>query len=379
MTQDKSAIAYEAELAYSEWMETEGIPVYETMGGVRDVLELPRRPWARMGGLGTFIQMMGTTEAERGVYVVEIPGGGALNPERHLYDEALLVLQGRGLTEIWLEGAEQKKTTFEWGEGSLFAPPLNTWHRLVTGSREPALLLAVTTAPQSLLALRDPEFIFNCDHSFKGVFENEANYFNAGEDRRKPGKWQTLWYTNFIPDVRAAFLDDMERKVAGGQVTGYRMERNFPEGHMSEWPAGRYHKAHFHAPGAILAGLKGKGYVLLWDHQLGIHPYQDGHEDQVVRIEWGSRSIYSPPDGWFHQHFNNGREPARHVAVYGRGGVMHAKFQALVGGDFIGFASTEEGGTLINYENEDPEIRRRFEEELKREGIEFTMPPVTYR
>ncbi len=46
-------------LFYEEWMEKEGIPIYESITGVADITELPRRPWARMGGSGTFIQLEG--------------------------------------------------------------------------------------------------------------------------------------------------------------------------------------------------------------------------------------------------------------------------------------------------------------------------------
>ena len=379
MQQDKAAFesAYETDRAYDNWVEQEGIPIHEAMAGVSDVTELPRKPWDCMGGLGTFIKLRGTSEAERGVYVAEIPGGSALNPEKHLYEEAILILQGRGLTEVWQEGGQ--KVTFEWGAGSLFAPPVNAWHRLVNGSREPVVLLAVTTAAQVINALRDMDFIFNCEHKFLGDFGGQAEYFTPGDDRRKPGRWQTIWFTNFIPDVYAAFLDDLERKVSGGQLTGYRMARNFPAGHMSEWPVGRYHKAHYHGPGAILTGLKGKGYVLVWPHELGPHPYQDGHGDQVLRVEWKGRSIYSPPDGWFHQHFNSGPEPARHLAVYGRGGVTRSTLPAVLQDDFVGFTGLREGGSLIEYEEEDPEVRRHFEETLKKAGVECTMPPVVYR
>ena len=31
-------------------------------------------------------------------YVVEVPGAGALNPERHMYEEVYLVVEGRGTT-----------------------------------------------------------------------------------------------------------------------------------------------------------------------------------------------------------------------------------------------------------------------------------------
>jgi hypothetical protein len=34
----------------------------------------------------------------------------------------------------------------------------------------------------------------------------------------------------------------------------------------------------------------------------------------------------------------------------------------------------KEGGTLIEYEDEDPEIRRTYEAEVKAKGIAFAMP-----
>lgn len=130
---------------YEEWMQKEGIPIYEGAAGIEDITELPRQPWARLGGKGTFIQLVATKPAGKLLYVAEIPAGGALEPEKHMYDELIYILQGRGLTEVWQ--AEQKKITFEWGEGSLFAIPLNAWHRLVNGGREPVLIFAVTNAP----------------------------------------------------------------------------------------------------------------------------------------------------------------------------------------------------------------------------------------
>jgi hypothetical protein len=40
--------------------------------------------------------------------------------------------------------------------------------------------------------------------------------------------------------------------------------------------------------------------------------------------------------------------------------------------------SIKRGGTLIEYEDEDPEIRRRFEATLKQEGVRSDMPQVAY-
>ena len=45
--------------AYLRWMEQEGIPIFDGLA-VEDVTELPRKPWARMGGTGSYIQLKGS-------------------------------------------------------------------------------------------------------------------------------------------------------------------------------------------------------------------------------------------------------------------------------------------------------------------------------
>jgi len=118
---------------YDDYMEAQGIPIYRDIG-VRRVQDLPRKPWKRMGGNGTFIQLLGT-EGLWGMYVAQIPGAGALNVEKHMYEKVVLILEGRGSTEVWQEGG--KKHVFEWQKGSLFAIPLNCYHRIVNASSSP--------------------------------------------------------------------------------------------------------------------------------------------------------------------------------------------------------------------------------------------------
>ena len=365
--------------AYQKYMEQEGIPIYETVGGVEDAAELPRGPWARTGGLGTFIEMRGMIEGNRGTYVAEIPGGGALNPEKHVYDEAILVLKGRGITEVWQEGGT--KVSFEWGEGSLFAPPLNAWHRLVNGTQEPAVFLAFTTAPAVIDALNDTDFVFNCEHRFVNRWDGQADFFAATEDRHAIGgsdRSASRWETNFIPDVGTAFLEDRRNKVYNNWAIGYLMSGDFPHGHMAEWPVGRYNRAHYHGPGFLIFGIKGEGYSLLWPKDAGTRPYQDGHEEQVIQLKWGPRGILTPPTDWFHMHMNTGSEHARQIAIYGSFAPTPS-FKFYEGDDNRVIIGIREGGTLLDYEDEDPEIRRRYEAVLKEKGIECTMPKVTYR
>jgi quercetin dioxygenase-like cupin family protein len=365
----------EAKTGYELWLDREGIPVSEGYG-IADVTQIPRGPWARTGGKGAYIHMEGM-QGVTGMYVAEIPPGGVLNPERHLYQEVLYVLRGRGSTQIWQEG--QAKQSFEWGEGSLFSPPLNTWHQLYNGSSEPALLLALTDAPLVFDIYRDPEFVLGSPYLFASRFNGEAGYFQEGEKQTRSSWGYTNWETNFIADVSAVKLADAEYKSSGGSITGFEISGNSLIGHIAEWPVGRYHKAHYHAAGAILLGLRSEGYVIMWPSELGPRPYESGHGDKVVKVDWGLGSVYSPPQGWFHQHFNTGNEPARQLAL--RFGSHHhpVGFHLAAKRSEAGTAiSIRDGGTLIEYEDEDPAIRKTYEEALAANGLRCDMPEAVY-
>ncbi len=360
---------------YGQWMKKEGLPVVEGFG-YTDVRKIPLAPWPRLGGKGAFIQLYGMIEGSRSLYVAEIPPGGALEPEKHLYEEMICIFEGHGATEIWQEGG--RKQMFEWGPWSLFSPPLNSWHRLVNGGKEPVKFIANTNAPLFMNAARDPDFIFNCPYVFSNRYNGEENYFAVGKNRyHRSSSYTHVWETNFIPNVREAGLDQQEVKGSGVNITQFEISGNSLIGHLSEWPEGRYHKAHYHGPGALLLGLESNGYALMWAKDLTSQPYTNGHGDMVMEMEWTVGSIYSPMDNWYHQHFNTGPRAARHLAVRYGGERGHADMTTsarLRRGATM--TSITEGGTLINYENEDPEIRSRFEATLKKNGVACQMPPV---
>src|ERR1700756_5406458 len=107
-----SDLAQREYFPYYAWMRNEGIPVHFEIAGVSDITELPRGPWARTGkGLGAFIELDGTYQAERGMFVCEIPPGESLDVQHHLYEQFTLILQGNGATEIWQTNGP--KRTFE--------------------------------------------------------------------------------------------------------------------------------------------------------------------------------------------------------------------------------------------------------------------------
>ena len=125
----KDLMAAFQKTAYFQWMARQRIPVIDGYG-VEDVREVEMDYWPRLGGRAAFINLYGM-EGVTGMYVAEIPAGGALEPEKHFYEEVICILNGQGATEVWQEGG--RKQMFEWGPWSLFAPPLNAWHRLING------------------------------------------------------------------------------------------------------------------------------------------------------------------------------------------------------------------------------------------------------
>src|SRR2546427_2856718 len=144
------------------------------------------------------------------MYVGEIHPEGALNPERHLYEELIYILQGMGSTEVWSR-AKAQKIHFEWQAGSLFAIPLNAWHRLVNGSWEPVVYLAVTSAPLIMDLLHDPDFIFGCDYMFHQRFDGRPDYFVMGSLREERVRF-TVWESNFIADVRRDYAAELNQQ-----------------------------------------------------------------------------------------------------------------------------------------------------------------------
>jgi quercetin dioxygenase-like cupin family protein len=341
---------FAGESTYQKWLATQGIPVIRDFF-IRDVRKAPLEPWERKGGFGVYLNLLGTGEVND-AYICEIPPGKSLKPQRHLFEEMIFVVAGRGATSVW--GANGKKQTFEWQPGSLFAPPLNTWHQHFNGSgSEPVRYLAVTSAPVVINLFHNLDFVFNNDFEFSDRFSGEDEYF-SGKGKAYPGR---VWDTNFVPDVKAMTLQEWRERGAGGRNVMLELSENSMAAHISEFPLGTYKKAHRHGPGAHVVIIGGKGYSLLWP---------EGAEMQ--RYDWEEGSIVVPPENWFHQHFNSGRQPARYLAL--RWGSK--KFKGLRKAYGVD-ESIKSGGDQIEYEDEDPRVHREFEAGLAKIGARCAM------
>src|SRR5437588_738854 len=178
---------------YDDFMEAQGIPIFRGIG-VKRVQDMPLKRWNRMGGNGTFIQLYGT-EGKWGCYVIEVPGAGALNPERHMYEEIMVVVEGRGTTEIWTDD-QKKPHTFEWQRGSMFSIPLNCWHRIVNAASSPALILVPSTGRYSKAHAHMSSAVLVC---LKGKGYTYTWPRTDGMTPWKDGKTQNIYRQDYEP------------------------------------------------------------------------------------------------------------------------------------------------------------------------------------
>jgi mannose-6-phosphate isomerase-like protein (cupin superfamily) len=367
---------------YEQYMEEEGIPIVRGIG-VRDTRELQLGEWKRLGGRGAFLALDGT-ESNRGMYVVEVPARGELLPEKHMYDEFYLVVEGRGSMEVWREG--EKPQVFEWQAGSLFMAPINTWHRLVNATSSPALIIGTNNAPPIMNIFNSRSFIFENTFDFRERYDASGDFFKPKTDiEADPVRGRAAIRSNVFPDIV-----NIELPLDNQRAPGYRriqpyfygyQETAGTGGFVAQYPSGRYSKAHFHQSGAVLVCLKGKGVTFNWPVEIGPRPWEAGKGDQVKMLEYVPGGLVAAAPGrggWFHQHFSIGKEPMRTINYWagpGPGG------GGMRGGDDDGdevrawnIYGIDEGGATIHYHQEDPYIREFYKQKLKEEGVEFQMP-----
>jgi len=338
---------------YQKYVESQGIPVHDGTF-VEDIRSVDVGDWARIGGKGCFLQLDGT-EGLDDCFIAEIPPGGELNPDRHLYEIMVYVIKGKGATTIW--GPNNEKVNFEWADGALFSIPLNSKYQLFNGSGlEPVRFLAVTNAPLMMNLIHNHEFIFNNDHFFDDRFKTINGDFSGSGVAYKGGWWET----NFIPDVTSYKLLERPERGAGGQNIRFELTNNSMAAHISEFPVGTYKKGHRHGAGAHVIILGGVGYSLLWK----------GDGDEKRKIDWKEGSLVVPADREFHQHFNAGSVKARYLAL--RWGSQ--KYPVFP--NYIDHRPTSQGGDQIEYYDEDPSVHELFVQELAKHGAESNMPGI---
>jgi oxalate decarboxylase/phosphoglucose isomerase-like protein (cupin superfamily) len=291
------------------------------------------------------------TRTSNDCYVCEIPAGGKLAPQRQLFEEMILVLDGNGSTKVWNDaGAE---VTFEWQAGSLFAIPLNAHHQHFNGSgQKAARFVSSTNMPPVINLYDDVDFVFGTAHDFPNRFNGEPDYFSPKGEQKG-----LLLDTNFVADaINLPLIAAKERGAGGGHIR-FSMAKGSMNSHISQFPVGTYKKAHAHGPGAYVIIMNGEGFSLMWP---------EGEEPR--RYEWREGSLIVPPNMWYHQHFNTGTTPARYLAFKAEGvAIRNAQ------GVPKAWISKRLGGDQIDYADESPRVKDWFASALAKHGLEPRM------
>ncbi len=366
---------------YDHFMESDEIPIYRGLG-MSDIRDIPKRPWKRLGGLGSYIQLDGT-DGKLGMYALEMPPRSETNIERHLYEEVYYVFEGRGSTEVWTEGSARKHT-FEWQAGSLFAIPVNTSHRLINASSGAAVLVGGTTAPPIFNVFANTSFIFSSEFAFTDRFDDSDDYFRPKDDMfADPMRQRAMRITNLIPDMATCGLPLDNQRSPGYRRVIPQMAHGRFSMFVGEHLSGRYSMAH-HPPGpgsVVLICIKGKGYTLAWPRTASTRPWESGGGELVERQDYspGGMVVNNPGGtGWFHMHHSIGEDPLR-LLVFG-GAAQGVGAQVFRPGDteVSGNLPLEMGGRSITYQAEDPFVREEYRRMLAEEGVPFDMPDWAY-
>ena len=343
---------------YLQWVEREGLPITEDFA--IDMFAVETVPWPRVEANGAVVHTSGRGDFIN-MFVIDIPPGGAIAPQQHLYEDVFYVLAGHGSTKIW--AADGSEHTFEWGPRSLFAIPLNMKYRLFNGDgAKPARVCSTTTLPIMFNLFHKESFIFANAESFdeRG---GESQYFE-GDGKFIPVRpGNHMWETNFIPDVCTMELKDVPGRGAGGKNLMLILSDGTMHAHIADMPVGTYKKAHRHAADFHVMCVDGTGYSLLW---------YEGDKD-FRRVDWKEGTVFAPPDQMFHQHFNSCAEPVRYIAT--ALGSLKYPFTESKRVTWFGAyqTSVKDGGDQIEYEDQDPRIHEMYIEEGRKVGFEVKM------
>jgi oxalate decarboxylase/phosphoglucose isomerase-like protein (cupin superfamily) len=343
---------------YQEWLLGEAIPVVEDFGV--HLPDVDTRPWARLGVNGAAVHLKGRGDFVS-MFVLELAPGAATEPQRHLYEEVVYVLSGRGSTTI--ESADGRTHSFEWGPRSLFAIPLNTRYRHFNGSgAEAARLAATTNLPAVLNMFHNEAFVFDNPFRFDERL-GEQKYFGGEGDFIPVRPGQHMWESNFVPDLAAIDLKGWDQRGKGSKNIMFILADGTMHAHISEMQPGSYKKAHRHGPDFHVMCVTGHGYSLLW---------YEGESD-FRQVRWRHGTVFAPPDRMFHQHFNTSDKPARYLATaFGslRYPFTESKRRALLGSSKESqgavAVSVKLGGDQIEFEDQSPRIDALYREETAR-------------
>ena len=162
--------------------------------------------------------------------LVEIPPGGTLPAHRHLAEEMIYIVSGRGYTNMWTgSGADKKR--YDWATSDVLSPSLNVWHEHGNASTtEPARFLSITSTPLMKGIFGDAAFLSSSDYVFgerwqKGL--QEPRFLEIV--RQRDGRTLT--------DGSSMSIGHIIRNMAGIEMPAVWGDVDYPETGINVLPA----------------------------------------------------------------------------------------------------------------------------------------------
>jgi mannose-6-phosphate isomerase-like protein (cupin superfamily) len=346
------------ESSYQDFVKREGAPLYQG-SALEDLANLELGDWERRGGKVAYTRL--GNQEDYSLQVIEIPPGGQLKPERHIYEAIMFVMQGQGATTVWQEG--EPKHTVEWQEGSLLAIPLNAWHQEFNASgSEPAKIFFGTNMARVINLYHNLDFVFDNPFVFSDRYSYDMQKFYADE-----GKHWTLrlLQTNFIPDIRKFDLDTYPERGQRTSIMRLSMADASIGLHVMDVGTGTYATAHRHQAGAHVIVIDGEGYENM---------FMPG-EKPIRKYRANPYAVVAPKLNEFHQHFNTGTGQYRMLAFRGTG-LRYGEGRMYDPAETAQTTDPHAWSYMIPFDREDPEIREWYWSELEKNGIDLRLEPI---
>ena len=230
------------------------------------------------------------------VTLIEIPPGGKLAPHKHMAEEMILIVSGKGYTEMW-NGKAGKKEKVDWSEGDMLSPSLNAWHQHFNPSpNTPARYVSITTAPLTDNVFKNAAFLNNNDFSFAERWEKASGRkepVHYGNATTGPDTVRYLAGLAF-PNLRNRGLGDRGEKMLGitidpeGDMAGnelFEVEvREFTDPNSTS-------PEHRHLWETVYYILKGDGYVTM---------QREGEAER--RMDWKEGDLFLVEANEYHNH-----------------------------------------------------------------------------
>ena len=241
----------------------------------------------------------------------------------------------------------------------------------------------MTAAPRVIDTFKDLDFVFNNEHRFTSIFNDEEGFFQQAERPSTRGPWKT----NYIADVwslapkQRASAEELEAKAraAAKRGDGWKSVGRFLTGEQGgahganalmlrgtvhaavelPVPAGDARAAPSSRTGIHVTVIGGHGYSIM----------QSPAMDQTVKVPWGTghasssrRKVGGTP--------TTTSDPSPGT---GCGSDGDPRSPSRGAGPTITAGLPREGGDQIAFKDMDPSFHREFEEELAKAGIKCLM------